>query len=78
MAAPITVNVPCSTGALSGAISGAVSGDVLQLAGNCTYLLASALPQVTVGLTIQGSPTSTIERGYPGSFPLLWVGRAMA
>ena len=74
LAAPITVNVPCSATALAGAISGAVGGDVLQLAGNCTYLLSSALPQVTVGLTIQGSPTSTIEWGYPGSFPLLWVG----
>ena len=77
LAAVITVNVPCSTGALSNAISAAVDGDVLRLASNCTYVLTSALPDVTASITIQGSATSTIERSYAGATPdfsLLTVG----
>ena len=45
--------MPCSPTALATAISGASSGDALQLA-NCTYVLTTALPDVTTTLTIDG------------------------
>ena len=78
LAAPVpTVQVPCSSGALSTAISGASSGAVLRLASSCTYVLASALPDVTTALTLQGGTNSAIERSYAvgtPDFSLLFVG----
>jgi hypothetical protein len=55
--------VPCSASSLGAAISGATSGEVLQLAPGCTYWLYSALPNVNVSLTLQGTGKfTTIER----------------
>lgn len=79
-AARTTVAVPCSTTALAADVGGAVSGETLKLAAACTYDLTSALPTLTVNLTIQGNH-ATLERssvtGTP-EFALLTVGGSAA
>jgi predicted outer membrane repeat protein len=77
LAAPrITVAVPCSPTALTADLAQAASGETLKLAASCTYVLAAALPTITVNLTIQGNH-ATLERssttGTP-EFTLLRVG----
>jgi predicted outer membrane repeat protein len=62
--------VPCSASALSSAMTGATSGEVLQLAKGCTYVLSTALPDVSVNLTLQASGNfTTIERSSAGGTP---------
>ena len=73
LAAPMARQVPCSPGALSSAISGAADGDVLQLATNCTYWLTSALPSVTVPLTIDGTHSTLRRSPSAPEFSLLTV-----
>jgi predicted outer membrane repeat protein len=69
------VHVRCSTAALTADISADTTGAALQLAPDCTYLLASALPDVTADLTLVGTGSyATIKRsGAAPAFSLLTV-----
>jgi predicted outer membrane repeat protein len=63
-----TVFVPCNPTTLATDLAGASSGEVLMLASNCTYVLTSALPDITTDLTLRGF-ASTLERSLTGSPP---------
>jgi hypothetical protein len=75
VAAPTTVDVPCSTSTLTLDMQAATGGETLNLAANCLYQLTSALPSVGRALTIKGNG-ATLERSTaPGtpSFAILTV-----
>ena len=55
--------VPCHAAALATAITAAgATPSVLRLAPSCTYLLTSALPQVTGHIVLLGGPATSIKR----------------
>lgn len=57
------VQVPCGAAALAGAISAAdATPSVLRLAPSCTYLIGTALPQVTGKIVLLGGPSTSIRR----------------
>lgn len=57
------VAVPCDSVALAGAIGTAnATPSLLRLAPFCTYLITTALPQVTGAVTLLGGPSTTIKR----------------
>jgi len=62
------VRVPCNVAALAGDISTAVSGQTLNLAPSCRYLLSTALPDISVNLTINGND-ATLERSNASGTP---------
>jgi predicted outer membrane repeat protein len=70
---PVTVHVPCYTGALASAISDATGGETIVLAGGCVYHLDEALPDVAVDLTIVGLDTELLRDRGATSFSLLTV-----
>lgn len=55
------VQVACDPAALAAAITGAPDGSAISLTPGCTYLLTSALPEVTRSLTIDGNG-ATLDR----------------
>jgi predicted outer membrane repeat protein len=63
-----SVFVPCNPTTLVTDMAGAYSGEILMLAANCTYVLTSALPDITTDLTLRGY-ASTLERSLTGSPP---------
>ena len=63
-----SVWVPCNATTLATDIAGASSGEILVLTPNCTYVLTSALPDITADLTLRGYQ-STLERSLTGSPP---------
>jgi hypothetical protein len=57
------VAVPCSSAALAGAIGTAnAAPSLLRLAPFCTYLITTALPQVTGVIDLLGGPATSIKR----------------
>ena len=64
-AAAPAVGVPCRTAALAAALTSATDGETLQLAATCRYVLTTALPDITVNLTIAGRG-ATLERSDAG------------
>ncbi|MDN3356518.1 hypothetical protein [Actinomadura sp. DC4] len=54
------VPVPCGAASLAAAV--AATPSVLRLAPLCTYLIASALPQVTGDIALVGGPATTLKR----------------
>jgi hypothetical protein len=57
------VTVPCGAAALATAVTAAnTTPSVLRLAPSCTYLLTSALPQVSGHIVLLGGPATSIRR----------------
>jgi hypothetical protein len=57
------VAVPCSSAALASAIGTAnATPSLLRLAPFCTYLVTTALPQVTGAIVLLGGPSTSIKR----------------
>lgn len=67
-AAAPAVGVPCHTTALAAALTSATDGETLQLAATCRYVLTTALPDITVNLTITGRG-ATLERSDAAGTP---------